>query len=95
MEKQKEVALKVFDEISEKWCLDEEEKNLLLGDTKDQIIRISHMMSIYRALHTIYEDKDRANAWIKKPNRRFCGRPAIEAIIEDPQQVQKYLEAQL
>jgi hypothetical protein len=95
MERQKKVAMKIFKEICDNWGLDKEERDRLLGDPESQILRISHMMSIYRCLHTIYDDKNRANAWVRKPNRKFGGRSALAAMIEDPEQVQKYLETHL
>lgn len=108
-DKAKEVALKVFKEISVKWGLTTEEQIHLLGCKssdvlsqwmsgcyesldRDAMIRISHLMGIYRALHTILENTDQANSWVHKSNRAFDGETGLVAMTEDPEKVRKYLD---
>jgi hypothetical protein len=46
----------------------------------DVLIRISLVLGIYNALHTLYPDNQLADSWIKLPNSNSLlgGRPAID-----------------
>lgn len=94
MDKQKEIGLKVFNEICDKWQVSGKEKTKLLKDQND-LERISNIMTIYRHLHTIFPTAERADAWPRKPNKFFGGKSALEVMQDDPVPVRKYLEAQL
>ncbi|MDP4533715.1 MbcA/ParS/Xre antitoxin family protein [Marinobacter salarius] len=59
------------------------------------IERISCIFGIYIALRTIFPTEERAAAWVRKPNRQFDGKPAIEVMLDDPYVVRRYLDAQL
>jgi hypothetical protein len=38
------------------------------GVTLDTMERLSHLLGIYAALHSIYLDHDRADSWLRRPN---------------------------
>lgn len=72
------------------------------SDLSDEVlIRISHIIGIYKALQTLLPEADAADRWIRKPNQAplFGGRPALSLLLEDGDQglleVRQYLEAQL
>lgn len=100
MDRKKEVADKIFGEISSAWSMSDEERSQLLEKAPggDTILLVSYLMGSYRALHTLYEEPARANAWVRRPNRHFHGRSALDVMLEDPdgvKQVRQYLDAQL
>lgn len=49
----------------------------------DAVLRASHLMNIYRALHSLLTDKTIANTWVDRPNKAelFGGRPARDLIV--------------
>ena len=65
------------------------------------LIRISYVLGIYKALHTIFPNELQADGWIMRPNSAplFAGRPAIDLVAEEGidglAAVRKYLDAQL
>lgn len=67
--------------------------------TVDLMERLSHLLAIYGALHAIYLEHERADAWIRRPNDAslFAGRPPLEHLlggrIADLYEVRRYLEA--
>lgn len=67
----------------------------------DVLIRISYVLGIYRALHTIFPDARNADSWVTAPNSApiFAGRSAIDMIVEGGggglASVRSYLEAQV
>lgn len=84
------VGLKVYYRIMERWGLSDDEATTLLGLdrhpeatilTIDQLERISHVLGIYKALHSLLNETS-ANAWILMPNQAplFSGRPALELL---------------
>lgn len=97
MDKQLEVANKAFPRICDAWGLSEEERTQLLEADGDLVLLVSYMLGIYKALHTLLPEPSRADAWIRRPNTRFDGRPAIEVMLQPGgcAQVRKYLDAQL
>ena len=59
----------------------------------------SHILCIYRALHTLFLSDSQADAWIKKPNHAplFNGRTALDVMTEGImglRAVRAYLEAE-
>jgi uncharacterized protein (DUF2384 family) len=46
--------------------------------SQENLIRISYLMKIHRYLHTIFENKGQADAWVNKPNKRYEGSSASE-----------------
>lgn len=100
MDRKKEVADKIFNEISSAWSLSPEERSGLLerAPEGDPVLLVSYLMGSYRALHTLYEEPARANEWVRRPNRHFHGRSALDVMLEDSdgvQQVRKYLDSHL
>ncbi|MCF3463426.1 hypothetical protein GTY70_05960 [Stenotrophomonas maltophilia] len=111
----KGAAVRTFSRIAESWSLGESQQRQMLAlsqlpqswdDTENLVddlvlMRIGHIISIYRALHTIFRNPEQANSWIHRDNAAdvFCGAPAIKLMcnghIEDLEAVRCYLEAQL
>ena len=50
----------------------------------DMLTRISLVLGIYQALHTLYPDAALADRWVKLPNANplFGGRPALTLMVE-------------
>jgi hypothetical protein len=59
------------------------------------IERISCIFGIYKALRTIFPTEERAAAWLRRPNRQFDGKPAIDIMLDEPRVVRRYLDAQI
>ena len=62
------------------------------------LTRLGHLLGIYRALHTIFSDPERADEWIHRPNSAplFRGDTALATMLRDPnalQAVRGYLQA--
>ena len=68
---------------------------------RDVLIRISYVLGIYKALHTIFPNEIQADGWMMRPNSAplFAGRSAIDLVAEEGVDglaaVRKYLDAQL
>lgn len=66
----------------------------------ETLLRISYIMGIYKGLHTLFAEDDRANQWIKRPNTGapFKGKSALDGMMqgrmEDLSEVQRYIDAQ-
>jgi hypothetical protein len=95
-------GLRICGRIADAWGLSEAEKSKLLGvslmsnDVRpDSLERFSYILGIYKNLRILFPTEQRANEWVKKPNKAFGGRPAIEVMIEDPAPVRRYLDSQL
>ncbi|CRD59147.1 antitoxin Xre/MbcA/ParS toxin-binding domain-containing protein [Stenotrophomonas maltophilia] len=62
--------------------------------------RMSHVIGIYAALHTIFRDQKQADGWIRRPNLAplFGGAPALLLMrsgrIDDLASVREHLEQQ-
>lgn len=77
--------------IAEAWGLSEDERIQLLGFdpltigdailSDEQLQRVSHVLGIYKSLHTLL--KATADGWVKRPNadRLFGGCPPIEVMV--------------
>lgn len=65
------------------------------ADTEE---RISHLLAIFKALQILFPDPDRADAWLRRSNRFFDGRSAVEVMLggrlADILSVRNYLDAQ-
>ena len=75
-----------------KW---KKEGGLLSADTEE---RISHLVSIYKALQILVPDTNSADTWIHRPNKYFDGRSALSVMLDgrltDIYAVRTYLDAQ-
>lgn len=47
----------------------------------DTLRRISYLLGIYKALQILYSEPSMADAWLKRPNRAFGGRSALEHML--------------
>lgn len=67
----------------------------------DLMIRLSCLIGIFEALHTIFHDPERANGWIRKQNSAalFASRSAIETMLNGGifslRDVRDYLRSQV
>ncbi len=67
--------------------------------TVDLMERLSHLLAIYGALHSLYLEHGRADAWIRRPNDAplFEGRTPLDRLlggrVADLYEVRRYLEA--
>jgi hypothetical protein len=97
------VAKKIFTDICQKWGLNEQHSALLLNPnalkhnvlSSDSMIRISHLIAIYKALFILVHEG--RNEWIKKPNDKFKGKSALYIMTRDLNgiiEVRNYLDSQ-
>jgi len=56
--------------VADDWRLNADERAQLL----DQPDQVSAVMSIHDSLHRIFENREQADSWIKKPNEAFDNR---------------------
>ncbi|MBY6013593.1 MbcA/ParS/Xre antitoxin family protein [Qipengyuania gaetbuli] len=67
---------------------------------KETVLRMSYVLGIFRAINTLLPIPERADAWIRKPNKApiFDGRSALDRMtdgaIEDLKIVRQYLDAE-
>lgn len=47
----------------------------------DTLERISVLMGIYKATHILLPVAERANAWVKRPNKAFGGASALDVML--------------
>lgn len=107
-------AMEAFSNLSEAWGLSTEEQITLLGTPgrstffkwkksggnlpNDTVERISHLLSIYKALQILLPDHHAADAWVKKDNDFFEGQSALEVMLNgqvaDIYRVREYVNAQ-
>ncbi len=108
------VALDAFFKISETWGLSADEQIILLGSPgrstffkwkkesgsipADTLERISHIISIYKALEILLPDPKQADGWIKRANKYFDGQSALDVMLGgsfvDVYRVRQYVDAQ-
>lgn len=108
------VALEGFFGIADKWKLTTDEQISLLGSPgrstffkwkkeggsipKDTEERISHILSIFKCLEILFTTSENSDSWIRKPNRYFGERAALEVMlggqVVDIYRVRQYLDAQ-
>jgi uncharacterized protein (DUF2384 family) len=107
-------ALELFYALAEKWSLTTDQQMRLLGSparstffkwkkeggliSGDTLERISHLLSIYKALHILFPDLDRANTWLRRPNKYFEYYSALDVMLggklSDIYRVRAYVDAQ-
>ena len=69
------------------------------GVTVDTMERLSHLLAIYAALHSIYLDRARADAWVRRTNDEalFGGRAPLDRLllgrVADIYEVRRYVES--
>ncbi|KZY45115.1 hypothetical protein A3757_19815 [Oleiphilus sp. HI0117] len=67
--------------------------------TAEQAERMSHILNIYRSLHTLFRQSKQADEWINKPNnaKLFGGRAALDLLkggaLSDLALVSNYLKS--
>lgn len=110
------LALSAFFEIAEKWRLLPDEQIAILGHParstyfkwkkegglppRDTLDRISLIIGIYKALHILFTDDQRADSWIRKPNNgpMFNGNSAADFMVHggliELHRVRQYIDAQ-
>lgn len=66
--------------------------------TRDTLERLSYVAGIYKALQLLFPNAEQWSGWIRRPNRDFGGRPALEHMLGgrviDLADVRRYLDAQ-
>lgn len=68
--------------------------------SRDLLERISYGLGIYKALHILFQDADRADGWIRRPNEAFPfnGQSALDYMLQGSlvhlAEVRQYLDAQ-
>jgi len=109
-------ALRTFFRIADAWDLSVAEQTTLLGVARTTLYqwkqgrtgpldrhpleRLSHLFGIYSTLQILFPIRDRADAWLRKPNAAplFAGRTALERMlggqVSDLWVVRQYLDAQ-
>jgi uncharacterized protein (DUF2384 family) len=67
----------------------------LSTDTEE---RISHLLSIYKALQILFPERGRGDEWLRRANQFFKGRSALDVMLggqlADIWKVRAYLDAQ-
>jgi uncharacterized protein (DUF2384 family) len=107
-------ALALFFVLAEKWSLTTDQQIRLLGSparstlfkwkkeggliSEDTLERISHLLSIYKALQILFPDPDRADAWLRRPNKYFEDHSALDMMLggklSEIYRVRLYVDAQ-
>jgi hypothetical protein len=63
------------------------------------LTRVSLVMGIYKALHTLFEDSEQADTWLHRPNQMFGSKPALISLcsgeLEEMYALRKYLVNQI
>lgn len=106
------VALRAFLRLADRWGLTLQERRKLLGCGASQemdfeslallndgaLNRVSFVLGIYAALHTLFPDAAQADRWIKRHNVMF-GSTALERMLADGTEglraVREYLDSQV
>ena len=106
--------LEAFFSIADKWRLSGDDQIKLLGSPgrstffrwkkegcalqNDTVERLSHILSIWKALRILFTVEERGDEWIRRPNAFFDGASALEIMLEggvaDIYRVRQYLDAQ-
>ena len=64
---------------------------------RNTLERISHVFGIYKALHVLFSDDERADSWIDRPSTAFGGQPARQrlttGLVSDLAAVRRHLDA--
>jgi uncharacterized protein (DUF2384 family) len=108
------VELEAFFSIAEHWDLSTEDCLKLLGSPgrstffkwkkeggalpNDTVERISHILTIWKALQILFTVEERAIRWLRRPNEFFDGKAALDIMLDgrvaDIYKVRQYLDAQ-
>ena len=108
-----QATLDTFLEITGRWGLSTDEQIIVLGSParstffkwkkeggilpRDTLERISHVFNIFKNLEILFPDPRIADDWVRKPNRAWGQRAAIERILDgslsDLYEVRRYLDA--
>ena len=108
------VELEAFFVIADRWKLSTEEQIRLLGSPgrstffkwkkdggalpADTVERLSHILSIWKALRILFTVDERGHEWMHRPNAFFDGATALEVMLQggvvDIYRVRQYLDAQ-
>lgn len=106
--------LEVFFKLADLWHLTSDQQIKLLGSpgrstffkwkrdggqlSADTEERISHLVSIFKALEITVPNANAADDWVHRPNRFFGGRSALEVMLDgkvtDIFRVRSYLDAE-
>lgn len=106
--------LEAFFVIADRWRLSTEEQIRLLGSPgrstffkwkkdggalpADTVERLSHILSIWKALRILFTIDERGHEWMRRPNAFFDGATALEVMLQggvvDIYRVRQYLDAQ-
>lgn len=109
-----EAAFGAFVQIARLWGLSTDEQMVLLGSPgrstffkwkksggrlpQDTIERISHLLSIFKALEILLPQTQAADGWVKRPNEFFGGQSALDVMLNgqvaDIIRVREYMDAQ-
>lgn len=107
-------GFEAFLKIAELWRLSSDEQIKLLGSPArstyfkwkkdggvipaDTLERISHILSIFKALEILIPDADSADSWVRRENDYFDGQSALNVMlggqVVDIYRVRQYLDAQ-
>lgn len=107
------IAVKAFLRIMSLWNVSDKEAMVLLGSPRlsdladwltgnsplpEEILRrISHIMSIQTNLQALFEKPSRADGWVKRPNKAFGGKRAMDRMLEGSEEdiaaVRHYLDS--
>ncbi len=107
-------AMEAFSNLSDAWGLSTEEQIILLGTPgrstffkwkksggnlpNDTVERISHLLSIYKALQILLPDPQAADGWVRRDNQFFDNQSALEVmlggLVADIYKVREYVNAQ-
>jgi Protein of unknown function (DUF2384) len=108
-----QATLDTFLEITGRWGLSTDEQIIMLGSParstffkwkkeggalpRDTLERISHVFNIFKNLEILFPDPKIADDWVRKPNRAWGQRAAVERILDgslsDLYEVRRYLDA--
>jgi hypothetical protein len=97
-------AMRTFSNIADRWGLSEQDRLQVLGISNEEefthevLERVSHVLSIYRGIHTLLGVSERADRWMRAANTEplFSGRCPVDLILEGEfVAVRRYLDAQI
>lgn len=111
---QEPIELETFFALASVWNLNTDQQITLLGSPSrstyfkwkkaggspsvDTEERISHLIAIYKALQILFPEPARADAWLRRSNRFFQGRSALDVLLDGRLQdiicVREYVDAQ-
>jgi uncharacterized protein (DUF2384 family) len=90
-------GLSAFFALADVWRLNTDQQITLLGNparstffkwkkeggllSSDTQWRISHLLSIFKALQILFPDPERADSWLTRPHRLFDGRSALDVLL--------------